>query len=774
MAVPSRPGWSAAALAVAFLMVAAGAAASVGVSVDVRGDVPADVHLAAWPLGADRNDRPAVTATLPAGKRETPLDLSGLARWRLEASAEGFWSPPVEVSVPEQQQVRVTLWPAAKVTGKLQPPPEAAIPRELRLRLLERSQPSSPGASGASSTQPAEAEVLCPASEKGHVECLTPAGRWDLRAKAEGFAPHYLWDLALQPRQTKALGSLHLRKGTSVLGRIVTEAGPVDPAQIAVELRPVVYGGFDAPHGLGPQLQRLVLSARVNPWGYFHFEAVPVGSYTLEGRQSGFEPARVSPLAVREGDDLELGDALVLRPARHFEVAVDPPRGPRQKPWRLLLLSVVEGTYTSVAEGETDRFGRWRSPALPAGIYIVQVLGGDDSFYWKEVALAEPAQELAIELPLVNVVGTVRFGEEPLAGRLVFGGRRGGMKIEAASDAEGRFALVLPRDGDWIVDVEADEPSISASALEVEVRRRRDRRPTNVEIEVPDTVIRGTVTDDEGKPLPGARVHLDRFRPSYGGIERTTGRDGAFAIHGQLPGRCFVWARAMSYAGETSETTEILLAEGTETPPLNLVVEKKRVLRGRVTSAAGAPAAGAQVFANAFPAAGVPTQPGWDQTAADLDGAFQLKLRRKTAEVQVMVLAPGYPLAVWRVRLREDTTALTLRLGEAHGTLHLPRTDGNLLTPLFPLVLVDGEPLAGWLLRNWGQAGGSPSVALETVAAMPPGSYRYCELEPQEALLVLWGAAAPSESACSEGYLAPGGELTLRSPRAATAAKRPS
>ena len=231
-------------------MVTAGAAASVGVSVDVRGDVPAaDVHLAAWPLGADRNDRPAVTATLPAGERETPLDLYGPARWRLEASAEGFWSPPVEVSVPEQEQVRVTLWPAAKVTGKLQPPPEAAMPRELRLRLLERSQSSSRGAAGTSSTQPAEAEVLCSASEKGQVECLTPAGRWDLRAKAEGFAPHYFWDLALKPRQTKAIGSLALRRGAALLGRVVTEGGAADPAQAAVELRPVVYGGVDSPTG---------------------------------------------------------------------------------------------------------------------------------------------------------------------------------------------------------------------------------------------------------------------------------------------------------------------------------------------------------------------------------------------------------------------------------------------------------------------------------------------------------------------------------------------
>ncbi|MGH9361692.1 MAG: carboxypeptidase-like regulatory domain-containing protein, partial [Thermoanaerobaculia bacterium] len=277
-----------------------------------------------------------MTVSLPAGKRETSLDLSGPTHWRLEASAEGFWSVPIEVSDLEQELVRLTLWPAARVTAQLQHPLEAATPKELRLRLLERLPSDPPGPSGASLAQPSEAEVVCPASEQGQVECTAPAGRWDLRAKAEGFAPHYFWDLALEPRQTKALGSLHLRKGASVLGRVVTDAGPLDPAHAEVELRPVVYGGPGS-NQLDVQLRQLVLSARVNAWGYFQFDAIPSGSYTLEARQSGFEPARVSPLAVREGDDLEIAEALVLRPARHFEIAVDPPHAPRRRPWRLLL-----------------------------------------------------------------------------------------------------------------------------------------------------------------------------------------------------------------------------------------------------------------------------------------------------------------------------------------------------------------------------------------------------------------------------------------------------
>ena len=758
---------NAAAVAAGLLLPAEGAAASTAVSIEVRGAVPSSIVLTASPLGSAGADRAAMTISLPAGKFETLVDLPDKTRWRLEASAEGLWSAPVELSAQEQAAVRLTLWPAAEVTAQVRPPSGAAMPKELRLRLVERSVSSPPAASGA---QPPEAEIVCPATEKGQIECLTPAGRWDLRAKAEGFVPLYFWNLALEPRGATALGGLHLRKGASVLGRVATDAGPADPAHAEVELRPVVYGGTDGAHG--PQLRQLVFSSQVNAWGYFNFAGIPAGSYTLEARQPDFQPARVTPLAVREGEDLEIGEALVLHPARHLVISVDPPRDPRRKPWRLLLLAAEEGSVINAAEGATDRSGRWRSPPLPTGIYVVQVLdAGGNEFFWREVTLAEPSQKLVIELPLVEVVGTVRLGEEPLASRLFFGGKRGrgGIKIEAESDAEGQFSIVLPRGGTWTVDVEADDPPVNAAGLEVEVRRRRD-----VEIEIPDTAIRGTVVDDDGRPVSGAWVHLARFEPGLSSAVRTTARDGSFAIQGQLPGRCFVWARARTVAGEVSDTAEVLVVEGSETPPLHLVVEARRVLRGRVTSAGGAAVAGAQVFADTFPAAGSPTLPGSDQTAADLDGAFELKLPQKTSGARLVVMAPGYPFAVWRVRLGEETRVVTLRLGETQGALHLPRTDSNFVTPLFPLVLLDGEPVGGALLRSWALAGngGSASGDLATVTAMPSGSYRYCELEPQEALLVLWGAAAPKESACAEGYLAPGGELTLRSPRATAAAKR--
>jgi hypothetical protein len=439
----------------------------------------------------------------------------------------------------------------------------------------------------------------------------------------------------------------------------------------------------------------------------------------------------------------------------------------------LRLFTVRDGGFTDAAEGATNASGRWRSPPLSAGTYVVQVLDGEEnSFFWEEFVLTQPMERLEIEVPLVEVAGTLRFGDSPLAGDVVFGGRQGlgGRRIRVASDAEGKFSAILPHAGQWSVDVEADDPPIDALGLEVQVPRRRGRRPAKVEIEIPDTVVRGSVSNEQGRPVPGAEVRLVRLEPSPGVTTRTTDGAGAFELYGQLPGPCFLQARDLS-SGDESGQVEAMLAEGMVAPPLHLVVQRKRVVRGRVTASTG-PVAGAQVVGTSFPEVGQPTVPTSTQATANLDGVFELAVPKRTAEIQLVVLAPGHPLSASRARLSQEDIALSLVLDDPEGTLHVPRpgsrpgANGRRQGHL-SIVLLNGEPLDEQILAMWAQEVTSslPSGDLLTVPAMPPGSYRYCELEPQEALLVLWGAATPAESACSKGFLSPGGELTLPSPR---------
>jgi hypothetical protein len=348
-----------------------------------------------------------------------------------------------------------------------------------------------------------------------------------------------------------------------------------------------------------------------------------------------------------------------------------------------------------------------------------------------------------------------------------------GKRIAVESDPEGEFLAALPNPGRWLVDVEADDPRVDAMGIEVDVPRRRGSRPARVDIELPDTVLRGTVSDEQGRPVPGAQgalVHLTRFAPILAATTIKTDAAGAFEIYGQTPGRAYLLARVLS-TNDRSDQIEVVIGEGETTPPVHLVVQKVRLLRGRVT-AAGLPVPGARVLATAFPAGGPSMLPPSDpQATADLDGVFKLMLPKSTTEVQLVVLAAGHPLSMWRARLTQEDVALALQMGASHGTLQLPRIDINYLEEdrqhLVPMLVVDGEPLGTWPLKVWAQAIGSIPVGDRLpLTGMPPGSYRYCELEPQEMLLVLWGMATPSGKTCSDGYLAAGGELTLEAPTA--------
>ena len=66
---------------------------------------------------------------------------------------------------------------------------------------------------GPARTEPLEATITCPVKE-GTVRCETPAGKFDLRLRADGgFAPVYLWGIEVPKGKTADLGELKLRRG---------------------------------------------------------------------------------------------------------------------------------------------------------------------------------------------------------------------------------------------------------------------------------------------------------------------------------------------------------------------------------------------------------------------------------------------------------------------------------------------------------------------------------------------------------------------------------
>jgi hypothetical protein len=135
--------------------------------------------------------------------------------------------------------------------------------------------------------------------------------------------------------------------------------------------------------------------------------------------------------------------------------------------------------------------------------------------------------------------------------------------------------------------------------------------------------------------------------------------------------------------------------------------------------------------------------------------------------VRLTVEAPGYAIAIIRTADLED---LEITLGHDAGTLRLEGVAGLLQVGedrQVGVLLADGEPLGLPQLTDWSEEKGGEPLSRRTTLTlprMPPGTYTLCALDYEEALLVITGAAYPSGSACTQGFLPAGGQLTLQAP----------
>jgi hypothetical protein len=393
------------------------------------------------------------------GSSPVELSLSPGRSWKIQASAPGFWSPETVLGPASDSALELTLWPAVQVRGVLHIPSAAKAPERLDVELLK-----APGAADVGQPQP-------PVSVGCHVEklrvtlCSVPVGRWNLRVQAPGFAPHFLWNRTVKPAKGLDLGDLALRPGGSIFGQVTTSEGPADRRRASVEIQPLTDPGLTSDEET-QGLKQKGSETLINAWGYFQLEGVAPGSYQVRASQPGFSPAVRSPVVVKRGTVTELEDPLVLSRPLRLSVTIDPPEAPYQKPWRLRVhRSRGSELMDQVAEGATDPTGYWRSSPLPAGPYRLEVLDGQGNrVAWRKVDLETGSQEVDLELPLIWLQGKVVLGDDPLEAHLWFGGIGGTESVEADSDDSGEFLAILPHDGTWTVDVQADSPRGPAAA----------------------------------------------------------------------------------------------------------------------------------------------------------------------------------------------------------------------------------------------------------------------------------------------------------------------
>ncbi|MCZ7650260.1 MAG: carboxypeptidase-like regulatory domain-containing protein [Thermoanaerobaculia bacterium] len=725
-------------------------------------------------LGSDL--RPAWTRIAPGAGPEIAVAAAGGAPWRIQAWAEGFWSPRIEVREPGAA-VALRLWPTLSVRSELVPPRGERPPAQVR---LEVTRPEDVAAE----EMPLDgASIACPVVSAGEMVCAVPAGRWEVVLRAEGFVPIRLGERPLAPAGASTdLGRHELFRGIALAGQVLVETAELDPSGKRVRVQPArrsIPSGSLSPldlsgarvrvqparrsipsGSLSPDLSRrhLVQEVPVDGGGHFEIEALPVGLFELVATHPGCEPAALV-VELDGGEPRVRVGPIVLGPPLRLSVEIAPPNAPDGSPWRLDLLGERSGGLEQIADGIADEEGRWRSGPLAAGAYEVRVRApGGGVLAWEETELLPGREWLQIELALVRVAGELRIGRRPFAAKLWFGGRFGEERVPVESDPDGRFEVVLPRPGAWRVDIEGISRPVRATVDGLEIEPAPPGGASEVEIDLPSTQLEGIVLDPAGNPAPEAEVLLVSLGTPPGVTFVASDAGGRFEIEGQPPGN---YAAEASQGDRRSQRVEVLLAEGLRAPPLELRLAGSGRLRGRVVGPEG-PVAGATIF-------GVPVT-GWDAmasmkgelVASGPQGEFEMAVPADAARAQLIAMASGYALAVGTVAAGEGAEPVRVALVRDGGRLEIPRPPGE-GGAASGLVLFGTEPLDPSLLALWARANRASAEDPEwlSVAQMPAGPYAYCELPPDALFLVFTGAALPAAGACTEGYLPAGGVLRL-------------
>lgn len=644
--------------------------------------------------------------------------------WRVRASAEGYWGAE-EVAVAGGAPTVLALFPVGVLRGDLSLPSDLERPERLHLMFQwspARPAPEKPTPSG---------RVVCPVDQQSW-SCLLPAGVFDLRFHAPGFASVLVWDAPVEAGRVKRAADVSLVPGAAVLGRVELDGG-ARLGEVEVELRPA--GAATREPEIGGRLGQLFRTTHPDERGYFQFEDLAPGVYRIEARHGGLAPAVREPVEVIEGREADLMTPLVLAPASELVLLIDPPVPPRAlRAWNVQLYALdgsnerrsVDGDWSGVAELE-----------LAPGWYRLTVRDGRSDWLAEEIELSPGRTVRNLEIPVVAVEGTVRWGERRVRARLDFGGQQPrGEEVTMFTDGEGYFRGHLPGEGEWPLTL-LFEPGGSEHRLEpVDVVKRPGEEVARLDIELPQNLLSGRVVDSQGRPVAGATVLAWREGSRAGRSKARSDQSGEFKLVGLDPGHWIVEAFDTPRSGRS----DVDLEKG-RYAQVEIRLGDERALAGRVVSDWG-PVAGALIYVVPEVPRLTPLSP-WK---SDPLGAFEARVPADATGVHLFVMAVGRAARLLWVPLApeiDETPEVEVAIAAPAGRLRLevpPSSSGR-------VDLVRGAarvPLG--VLRDWATAQGTrlPVAGRWTVDGMEPGPWALCRA-----------------AECDHGVLPSGGELEL-------------
>jgi len=727
----------------------AGSPKSLSLEIDVvdgaAGSKPVSLTLCVTPRDSSEATSRILELEAPwIGELEIPFPLP----WRVAIqSPDGYWAAEHHVNSEDElnSPLVLQLLPAGFLEARLISPGHDDLPENAKLQLRPSPSPSPEG-------ETASFLELRPLGliEGGTWRIQVPAGHFDVRLAVGDFVPVYAWNVDVAPGETTDLGLLRLEKGASVAGWVAVVGGGSEvEAGVGVELVPRSFG--NPPRGA--EARRVELRAhrtQANERGFFQISGVSPGGYGVRAHREGFVLTEEIALEIRDAVETTLADPLVLEPLAELELYLDPPLDLRGEPWNVELLREEADCLVlqEVAEGTVSSAGFWHRAGLEAGSYRVAVRDSRQAVWFEgHRRLAHGDGPWIVELDVVPIQGRVRLGEEPLEATVVFGTTQGRPSLHFETDEEGFFEGALPREGEWAIEVlPAHDADRIQAAESVSVEHESGQRAAYVDVELPDTAVRGIVRE-RAQPVEGAGVlairHEARLKRREAMI--ATDEDGHFELRGLSPGTIALRAK---HLGKSSDWVVVEIVEDLEAPEISLDLEERFEVAGQVISAAGQTVAGAHVIF--LPAATPPDLASPEKVVTQADGSFSLELSERFAQADLIVAAPGWPMHLGRYVFDPvNPRPLAITLAPHGGDLITEETRFNPAgdNVVLPLVLHhDGAELdIRWILRFIDPRKIESSEATLVFRGLESGDYSLCR----------------RGGSCAAGYLAPATELNL-------------
>lgn len=600
-------------------------------------------------LAPDDKPAPGVRAEMEDGTLAGPGDAAG----RLQLTLAGSGPTAVRFWGVDGAWAAVLLWPNATEV-RLTPPLTIAG------TVLDRA-----------TRRPLPRALVWPSADPGRAVRSDDQGRFalkipfltapSLQAAAAGYQV-----AAVRPDRRDGL-TVSLAPAVAVPGLVVDEAGkPVAGAEVDV-----IAAEAAPPKG------EVRGWSRTDASGRFRLDGLEPGErLTARVRASGFAAleSTLPPIPADVRFVLQRGRTVVGkvadasgRPVAGAEVRAwpaDPAARPedllraREREMRQTTARDGSFSFAAVPAGQLDLSVRAKgaAPAWLQGVEVPSGPAGETPFDLGRIVLGP---ELVLRGTVVDDTGAAISGARVTAVPATTLPRPGDLAGEpppaSLTDPDGRFALAGVETGVRLF-LRAERDGFLPATQEVQPSAESD--PVLLTLK-PAEALRGTVLDEEGGPVEGARIVLltgggNRPKPLASAM---SDRAGAFSIAAAQPGSHHLAVQATGYLAWLQPLT----VEAGPSQPVEVRLARGAALSGRIVSERGEPVEGAGVSLAMEETAGL-VAPG---TVSDAEGAYRLE-GLPDGPRQVRVLHPDYLPVNRQVELDGETAqSFTLKAGAA-------------------------------------------------------------------------------------------------------------